>query len=268
MPSRTLSPFDPKRVAPWYSGSGTHGILLLHGFTSTPIEMRGLGEHLHSIGYRCAIPALPGHATTPEDLQSVHWHEWVDAALHEADTLLAECTSVAVVGQSMGGNIALHVAALRPRIGAVATLGAPLRFHDLRIAVLPVMKHVLRWHTPGHDVDLHSPEAVADLDSYGRWPTAAILELSRLLARTEHLLPCIRQPVLLLHGGHDRTVSPSNAAAFEHRLTGSSAKRRKMYWRDGHALTVDTDRNDVYEDVASWLSEHIGTPETPVLSQA
>ncbi|MGC8460971.1 MAG: alpha/beta hydrolase [Candidatus Dormibacteria bacterium] len=261
MPSHTLAPFDPKRVAPWYRGAGTHGVLLLHGFTSTPIEMRGLGEHLHRRGYRCAIPALPGHATTPQHLQATRWHDWVESALHEVDILLAECSSVAIVGQSMGGNIALHVAALRPRIGAVATIGAPLRLHDARITALPVMKHIIRWHTPGHDVDLHSPQAVADLDSYGKWPTAAILELSRLLQQTEHLLPCIRQPVLLLHGGHDRTVSPSNAAELEHRLTGSTEVHRTMYWRDGHALTVDTDKESVYTEIAEWLKRHLGTPE-------
>jgi carboxylesterase len=60
-------------------GSGKNarvGVLLVHGFTGSPASMRPWGEFLHSKGYTVRVPLLPGHGTTPEDLNKVKWQEW------------------------------------------------------------------------------------------------------------------------------------------------------------------------------------------------
>ncbi|MCE7861299.1 MAG: carboxylesterase, partial [Chloroflexi bacterium CFX2] len=44
------------------------GILLIHGFTGTPKEMRWMGDYLNEFGYSCLGIRLAGHATTPEDM--------------------------------------------------------------------------------------------------------------------------------------------------------------------------------------------------------
>ena len=59
------------------SGSRT-GCLLLHGFTSTPAELRPLGEALHRAGYTVHAPLLPGHGTSPEDLLHITYCDWIE----------------------------------------------------------------------------------------------------------------------------------------------------------------------------------------------
>jgi carboxylesterase len=111
MTARTLAPFDPDVVRPWHLGDGPRGVLLIHGFASTPPELRRLGEVLAANGFRCHAPALPGHGTTPEDLERTTWEDWAACVAAEFDELASECDDVMVVGQSMGGTLALHLAA-------------------------------------------------------------------------------------------------------------------------------------------------------------
>ena len=256
MPARTLQPFDPAAVAPWRLGEGRRGVLLLHGFAGTPPELRRLGEHLASRGWLCVAPALPGHATTPEDLRRHGWRDWAAAAMRELDNLCAACDSVVVAGQSMGGALALHLAANDFRVAAVASLATPLWFRGLLPRMLPVLQHLVRWHFPGSDVDLWDPSAVDELHSYGRRSVHAINELRDLLRQVRGELAQVRAPVLVMHGRRDRTADPACAAEIAARLVCSCAVELVYLPRSGHAVSVDIDRNLVNERVASWFEEH------------
>src|ERR1019366_10326099 len=78
--ARAPQAFDPEAVAPWRLGEGKRGVLLVHGFAGTPPELRRLGEHLAANGFRCYAPALAGHASTPEALESTGRREWIASA--------------------------------------------------------------------------------------------------------------------------------------------------------------------------------------------
>ena len=91
MTVRTLAPFNPEGVAPWHLGSAKRGVLLLHGFAGTPPELRYLGEALAAHQWRCAGPALAGHATTPADLAKTRWQDWAASAQEALDEITGEC---------------------------------------------------------------------------------------------------------------------------------------------------------------------------------
>jgi carboxylesterase len=258
MTARTLQPFDPAIVAPWQLGDGPRGALLLHGFAGTPPELRRLGEHLAAHGWRCHAPALPGHAATPEALERVSWTEWGEASLAAFDELARSCATVVVAGQSMGGALALHVAANDMRVAAVASLATPLWLNGRLHHLLPVIKRVMRWHRPGDDVDLWNPEAVDELHSYGLRSLRAIHELKKLLAAVRNEVAQIRAPVLVLHGGRDRTVDPRCADELVKRLVCSESVDQHVYPRSGHAISVDVDRDAINARVLDWFERWTG----------
>ena len=259
MPSRSYLALDPNVIKPWRLGEGRQGVVLLHGFASTPPELRRLGEHLAASGYRCSAPLLAGHGTTPEQLGRTHWQDWAASASTAIDELARDCDQVMVVGQSMGGTLALHLAATDTRIRAVAALATPVWISGLGLRLLPYLKHLVRWHHPGGDIDLFDRSAVTELYSYGRRPTRAIHELSRLMAQTRSELPTIRQPVLLVHGGRDRTVDPRNAVDIATALVCSVDVRSEILERSGHAVSVDVDRHRVNALVSEWFDSHDDT---------
>lgn len=257
MTARTLEPFDPTVVAPWTLGDGPRGALLLHGFAGTPPELRRLGEHLAARGWRCSAPVLPGHGLNPEDLHRTRWRHWAGAVQQAFDELAAECDSVAVAGQSMGGALALHLAATDLRVRAVASLATPLWLPGFLQHLLPVISRVVRWHTPSSDVDLWDQTAVEELHSYGIRSTTSILELKRLVATVRDELVQVRAPVIVLHGARDRTIEPECAAEIARRLISSAATDLHVYPRSGHAVSVDVDREDINARVTAWFERYV-----------
>jgi carboxylesterase len=256
MTARSLTPFDPEAVRPWTLGEGRRGVLLLHGFAGTPPELRRLGEHLAAHGFRCRGPALAGHATTPEALEATVRQDWIATAQAELDTLARDCDEVMVAGQSMGGTIALHLAATDLRIAAVATLAAPVWLSSLAARAVPVARRLMRWQSPGRDIDLYDLAATDELYSHGRRPMRSIHEFVRLIASVRDELVAIRAPVLLLHGGRDRTIDPANAVEIERRLVCSREVRRQTFPRSGHGMSVDIDRDQINATVLEWFESH------------
>ena len=264
MTARSLEPFDALAVAPWHLGDGARGALLVHGFAGTPPELRRLGEHLAAHGWRCAGPSLPGHGLTPDDLRATGWRDWAAGARAALDELAGRCDSVVVAGQSMGGALALHLAATDLRVAAVASLSTPLWLPGVLQHFLPVISRLVRWHRPGPEVDLWDQTAVDELYSYGLRSTRSILELKRLLATVRDELAQVRAPVLVLQGARDRTVDPRSAEEIVRRLICSQEVDLHVYPRSGHALSVDVDRNDVNDRVLAWFERHVGEPARPV----
>jgi esterase/lipase len=84
----------------------------------------------------------------------------------------------------------------------------------------------------------------------------SIHEFVRLLHDVRDELVAIRAPVLVLHGGRDRTIDPANAAEIERRLVNSRQVRRQSFPRSGHGMSVDVDREQINACVRDWFDSH------------
>lgn len=251
--ARAPQAFDPEAVAPWRLGEGKRGVLLVHGFAGTPPELRRLGEHLAANGFRCYAPALAGHASTTEEMAKTGFRDWVRTARAGLDELLLSCNSVAVVGQSMGGTIALHLAATDTRVQAVTTLAAPLWLGGPWPIVLPWMRFVFPWHSVTPAPELGSEEA---MQSYTWRSNRTVIELFRLMRLVRGELGRICAPVLIIHGGADRTINPRNSYDIARGLRHSQAIKWIIYPRSGHALSVGADATRINQRVLEWLDRH------------
>ncbi len=56
------------------------GVLILHGFTGSPWEVRPIAERLARSGRTIALPVLAGHGTHVDDLDATSWNDWLDSA--------------------------------------------------------------------------------------------------------------------------------------------------------------------------------------------
>jgi esterase/lipase len=114
----------------------------------------------------------------------------------------------------------------------------------------------MRWHRPGSDIDLYDLEAIDELYSHGLRPMSAIHEFTRLLREVRNELAAVRAPVMVLHGGRDRTIAPANAAEIERRLVCSREVVRRSFPRSGHGMSVDVDREEINSAVLQWFTLH------------
>lgn len=234
---------------------GKVGALLVHGFTGTPGEMRWLGEYLASRGVTVSGLRLPGHGTSPEDLARRSWREWVDAVQGEWYRVMERCSVGVVVGLSMGGVLALHLAAHNPDVAGVVAMSTP------SVHLLPRMRlYFLQRLNPlgrfrkRRKVALNEPDAVARHLAYDRVPYAAGRQLAELLRHVDGDLPEVRSPVLFIHSLRDETVPADHTKYLAGRVR---APINRVVWleRSAHVVTEDVERDRVFTEVYGFLRE-------------
>jgi carboxylesterase len=233
-------------------GGDDVGALLLHGFSGSPTEVRGLGEHLASRGVTVAAPLLPGHGVDHHHLERSDRQAWRAAAHDALDALQTRCRRVVVVGQSMGGLLALELAAHREGIAGVVALAPALR--PARIAWLTLLPLPLRF-IHKHEArrpDLVEKERVRDVWSTSHTPLRAVPEVLRLARETAAALPRVTTPLLVVQGARDRTVRPESGRAV---LDGVASVDKELVWLAGsaHIVAVDAERHMVWTRVADFI---------------
>ncbi len=242
--------------------SGT-GILLLHGWTSYPQEMRQLGSFLAGRGHTVLGARLPGHATQAADLNRLRWRDWL-AGTDDGFSLLADaCDQIVVMGQSLGGALALMLASERPVAGVVA-MSTPFRvpphseLQFLRILryPLPALSQAIRFIPKPAIHDYKDQQAYQEHLSYPVFPLRSVVEVDHLLSNLRERLPDIRVPVLLMHALEDRGVPPNNAERI-FALLGSAEKELVWVENSGHVITVEPARRWVYQNAAEFITRVI-----------
>lgn len=225
-------------AGPPAAGRPRVGALLLHGFTGSPASVRPWGEALAAAGLHVAAPRLPGHGTSVEDLDRSSWRDWY--ALARADLLRVRerCDVVVVGGLSMGGALALRLAAREAAaVDAVAVVNPAVLLGDPRLAALPLLR-LLRRDVPGVADDI-ALEGVTEV-GYERVPLRALTSFVALMAGVRDELHRVQQPLLVATSAHDRVVPPRSAALVRS-ATSSRDVRDVRLPRSRHVATLDHD---------------------------
>lgn len=224
-------------------GSGSTGCLLIHGITATPQTMRLMGESLSRSGIRVSAPLLAGHGRHWHDLERSTWQDWYASVESAYAELRRRCRRVCAAGLSLGGALALHLAAHHPELDGVIAMNPVLYLKDWRLPFLPILRRIRRT-LPAIAGDLQDPNAVSDL-SYDRTPLASIHQLVRFTRHLRDDLPQVRCRALIMSAALDHIVPPGNGPFVLARL-GSRNKRRVVFRRSAHVLTLDWEKDRVF----------------------
>jgi carboxylesterase len=227
------------------------GCLLLHGFSSSPNEMRLLGDHLKEFGYTVHIPLLAGHGISPKDLNKISWYDWFDSAKNELFNIRKKCDKVFVIGLSMGGSLALHLAA-HYEINGVVALAAGLYLRNKIARIISFLK-------PLHPLmkDFARSDLKADVEriKYDKVPIRAISELLKLFAHLKDDLSEIYAPALIIYSTQDHVIDDKSALTIYQRL--SSKDKRILKLKDSyHILTLDVEKEKIFSEVSNFINQY------------
>jgi carboxylesterase len=206
-------------------------ILLLHGLGGTARTMQPLTDGLVALGHIAYAPTLPGHGTEPEALKGVGWADWSAAA--------ARWPADVIVGQSMGGALALALAA-QGRCRAVVAINSP--------APDPDAVDGLEWRqSVGHDwVD--GPPLADGEDGSERLPIGALLEMATGTLGID--LAAVHVPLLLVTSAHDDVVDPGSADVIAAAVCGPVT--RLTLEHSGHVASLGADREELIAAIAAF----------------
>jgi carboxylesterase len=204
-------------AAPFELTGGSIRCLLIHGLTSSPSEMRLLGEYLHERGYSVHAPLLPGHGTTPEHLNSTRWSEWFQAVEEQARNLVQQAGPVVVIGLSMGALLSLELGSRVSGLRGIVCINPPLALRDWKTNWARVIK-VFRHYIPKRIGDEDRGMQARGRFAYDRIPLKTFISMQSLVKDVLGQLEQIDIPVLAVQGGKDELVDSRSYKILEKRL--------------------------------------------------
>jgi carboxylesterase len=170
---------------------GKTGVLLLHGLSGAPSEVKPLGDYLAAKGYSTLGPWLAGHGTSPQDLAKTRWQDWSKSAREAFEILSRRCPKIYLAGLSMGADQALHLAAHFP-VAGVISMAAPIRIPDFRFNGIAFFRF-LQWRTSSLAGGVLDPSAPAH-ETYPYLATKSLYELKKLMRHVKRTCPISRPP--------------------------------------------------------------------------
>ena len=239
---------------PWSAPGGPHGALVIHGFTGNPQSMRGLAEALHGAGYAVELPLLPGHGTSVDDMIETGWEDWSNGAVAAFEDLAARVDRVVVAGLSMGGALALWLAARHPEISGVVCVNPVVEVGDEMVDGIRQMVEGGVDRIPAIGGDLADP-AAREM-AYDATPLRPLLSLADVAADTVDDLAKIACPLLLMTSPQDHVVDPHNSDVIAARVSGPV--ERVTLERSYHVATLDYDKDLIVERAIEFAGRVTG----------
>lgn len=209
------------------AGASSPAALLVHGFPGSPAEMRALGQALHEDGWTVQAPLLPGFGPEIATLERRRVEEWQAAVQRALRDLQARHPVTLLVGNSMGGALALDAAAVCQPSG-LALINPFWKLDHVLWKLLPVLKYVMPQFRPFRLVkldfddaetrrgmaafmpgaNLDDPQVQASIRQFAI-PTRVFDQLRRAGKAGRAAAERISMPTLIVQGERDSLVQPA-----------------------------------------------------------
>jgi esterase/lipase/1-acyl-sn-glycerol-3-phosphate acyltransferase len=251
----------PRSVGKPYLIKGTTrdvGVVLVHGYMAAPLEVKELAEYLGRKGLWVYAPRLKGHGTSPEDLATRTYMDWV-ASVDEGYAIIRNiCRRVVVGGFSAGAGLALDLAARVNDVSGVFAVCPPMRLQDFSSKFVPAVdvwnRLMERVRLGGAKKEFVENTPENPHINYLRNPVSGVLELERFMESIEAKLSGIDLPSLVIQSLKDPVVKPSGSRrAFN--LLGSNDKTYILVNFDRHGILLGAGADKVHKAIGDFVQQ-------------
>ncbi len=264
---------------------GDAAVMLIHGLTGTPTEVRTVGKMIAKGGFTVYGIQLAGHCGSEEDLLQTDWQDWYASVETAFERISQKHATVFVGGLSMGAVLAVHLAARHPdRVHGLALYSTTLQFDGWAVPWLsflfpwfmntPLCEHYRFVETFPYGIKderlrtrilnkMMSGDSAAagTLGMTGR----SLRELRRLVDIVENEMPDVRTPALVVQAIHDDITSPRRNGDYLKRHLGGPVNVLEL--EDSyHIVTIDRQHPMVAAETIKFfqtLLEQHGERELP-----
>ena len=244
---RGMNIMQIKLPKPFFFEEGKRAVLLLHGFTGNSSDVRQLGRFLQKKGYTSYAPQYEGHAAPPEEILKSSPYVWFKDVLDGYQYLVDQgYDEIAVAGLSLGGVFALKLS-LNRDVKGIITMCAPMDDKSSSTIYDGFLEYARNFKKyEGKD------QATIDQEMEHFHPTETLEGLSATMKGVKDQVDEVMDPILVVQAEQDKMIDPQSAN-YIYETVESDDKDIKWYANSGHVITIDKEKEQVFEDIYAFL---------------
>ncbi len=250
---------DNKNSATKNSTKNSKGILLVHGYLSSPKEMEEMAKYFNNLGFKTYSVRLKGHGTAPVNMENIEWQDWYSSLNCGYAALRLVCDKVIIIGFSTGGLLSLMAAFKKDnQLGGVVCINPALKLNDIRakfasglhiwnelLEKFKIEKGQLRY------VENHSENP--DIN-YSRNYIRGMEQLESLMDICEDNLEKITCPVLIVQSKEDPVIDNKEAKISLEKIK-SNVKEFQEIDSLKHVIIRGQGSDKVFEVIRKFVEE-------------
>jgi carboxylesterase len=261
-------------------GRDPRTIILLHGLTGMPNEMRFLASHFNDLGYSVICPRLADHGQSLQVLKYTKWEAFYSSLREVFLEARKSGDKIFVSGLSMSALLVLLLAQeFGSDISGVVCLSPTLFFDGWNVpwynCFLPLVCYTpLKYFVYFKDSSpygiknekirrlmncFYTQANIHDMDGvtkygYAFFPLSLLQQAGRLVKYVTPKLTKINSPILFIHAKEDDTASLKNSQFIYDRV--SSKDKEMIVLTDSyHIITADQERDKVASSMEVFLKK-------------
>ena len=245
-------------------------VLLFHGLTGSPFEMKKYGDFLFKNGYDVFCYSFPGHGDRISEIETVTWQDWCDFAQNKYDILRKNYDQFFVSGLCLGAAMAVYLGEHNDDLAGIVALSTTLFLDGFcipwTISLLPfALCTIVKFYYTFPEDDCFgvknertrkslakiTAKANISMDNY---PLNCVDGLLKLSQNVRNNLKNVTCPVLCIHSKYDNLSSPKSAKVV---LEGVSSEiKQYVELNDSyHMVLYDNEKELVMNTVNEFLSK-------------
>ncbi|MCQ2753629.1 MAG: alpha/beta fold hydrolase [bacterium] len=248
-------------------------VLLFHGLTGSPFEMKKYGAFLFSQGYDVFCYSFPGHGERISEIQTATWVDWCEFAQSKYDELRPKYDKFFLSGLCLGAAMSVYLAEHNSDITGIVALSTTLFLDGFCIpwtsCFLPLaLRTVIRYYysfpedeclgiknerTRKSLAKLMSKTTVS-MDNYPLSCVRALLKLSKNVRKNLKKVNC---PILCIHSKYDNLASTKGAKIVIDNV--SSELKEYIELNDSyHMVLYDNEKEFVMDKASDFINNLAG----------
>ena len=254
-----------------HNDAETHkAVLLFHGLTGSPFEMKKYGVFLFNNGYDVFCYSFPGHGDKISEIETVTWKDWCEFAQSKYTNLRKNYDQFFVSGLCLGAAIAIYLGEHNKDVTGIVALSTTLFLDGFcipwTILLLPfALKTIIRFYYTFPEDDCFgvknertrkslakmTAKANISMDNYPLNCVDGLLKLSKNIRKNLKKVTC---PILCIHSKCDNLSSPKSAKVV---LNGISSEIKEYIELNDsyHMVLYDNEKEFVMNSVKDFLNE-------------
>ncbi|MFH1366604.1 MAG: alpha/beta fold hydrolase [Patescibacteria group bacterium] len=245
---------------PFHFEGNEVGIILVHGFTGSPHDLRPLGEYLADKGFTVAGVRLSGHGVHHEVLKKTNRFDWYYSLKMVADDLRKKVKKIYIVGFSMGGNLSLLFTKLEGGVSGLVLINTPIFTKPGRLIFwfIPLIKNFKKFTTKKWAKNMDNYFEKMDQGTYLRIPLDSAWQYYKLVQETKEILPEIEIPVYIIQSTKDKVINFQSADYLFRRIK-SQDKKIEYVETDEHKIIANfPGQESIFNKVNIYIKEKAG----------